>query len=154
MAKQQQREKNLNFKRRLFGLQEKMTENEVDLVVYGSCQNFQYLTGLIIDWRSGIDLGSHVNNVFVPRTGEPILTLEEDWTDQANKTWIKDVRILGKGENYGCMLRKVLKDLNFKGGIIELGDHVWGTTLTEIANLVEGVRFVSAEDFMDPFKDV
>jgi len=149
MAERQRREKNLNFKRRLFGLQEKMAENKVDLVVYGSCQNFQYLTGLLIDWRSGIDLGSYVNNVFVPRTGEPILTLEEDWADHANKTWIKDVRILGKGENYGYMLRKVLKDLNFKGGIIGLGDHVWGTTVTEIANLVEGVRFVSAEDFMD-----
>ena len=46
----------LNFKRRLVGLQEKMTDLGLDLVVYGSCQNFQYLTGLLIDWRRGTDL--------------------------------------------------------------------------------------------------
>jgi len=48
----------LNFKRRLIGLQERMINIGLDLVVYGSCQNFQYLTGLLLEWRRGMDLGS------------------------------------------------------------------------------------------------
>jgi len=67
---------NLDFKRRLNGLQKKMQELSLNLVVYGSCQNFQYLTGILIDWRHGIDLGSGTNNLFVPARGEPILTLD------------------------------------------------------------------------------
>ncbi|MEM3788394.1 MAG: Xaa-Pro peptidase family protein [Candidatus Bathyarchaeia archaeon] len=139
----------MNFRRRLLGLQKKMNEENVDLVVYGSCQNFQYLTGLLIDWRNGIDLGSYVNNVFVSRTGEPVLTLAEDRLDQAGETWIKDVRILGKNESYENLLKKVLLDLNFKNGVIGLGDHVWGTTIAEITRLVKRVKFVNAEGFMD-----
>ena len=65
----------LDFKRRLVGLQERMVDLGLDLVVYGSCQNFQYLTGLLIEWRRGTDLGSGANNVFVPREGEPILQI-------------------------------------------------------------------------------
>ncbi|MEM3616305.1 MAG: Xaa-Pro peptidase family protein [Candidatus Bathyarchaeia archaeon] len=139
----------MNFRRRLLGLQKKMNEENVDLVVYGSCQNFQYLTGLLIDWRNGIDLGSYVNNVFVSRTGEPVLTLAEDGLDQAGETWIKDVRIFGKNESYEDLLKKVLLDLNFKNGVIGLGDHVWGTTIAEITRLVKRVKFVNAEGFMD-----
>ncbi|MEM3769829.1 MAG: Xaa-Pro peptidase family protein [Candidatus Bathyarchaeia archaeon] len=145
---------NIGFKRRLLGLQKKMDEENIDLVVFGSCQNFQYLTGLLIDWRNGIDLGSHVNNVFVPRTGEPVLTLAEGWLEQTGETWIKDVRILRKDESYGDMLRKVLLDLNFKSGVIGLGDHVWGTTITEITRLVKRVKFVNAEGFMDNLRVV
>jgi len=55
----------LDFNRRVTGLQKKMAEEGLDIVVYGSCQNFQYLTGLLIDWRSGIDFESPANNVFV-----------------------------------------------------------------------------------------
>jgi len=51
-----------DFKRRLDGLQEKMQKLDLDLAVYGSCQNFQYLTGLLIDWRHGVDLGSQVQH--------------------------------------------------------------------------------------------
>ncbi|MCL6578033.1 MAG: Xaa-Pro peptidase family protein [Candidatus Bathyarchaeota archaeon] len=138
----------MNFERRLVGLQEKMMENNVDLVIYGSCQNFQYLTGLLIDWRHGIDLGSEANNIFVPRTGEPILTLAEDWTEQASKTWVKDVRILKRDENYGEFLKKVMFDLDLEKAKIGLGDHLWGTTIAEISKIVKGVEFFKAEGFM------
>src|SRR4030042_1263912 len=85
-----------DFKRRLIGLQEKMEQFDLDLVVFGSCQNFQYLTGLLIDWRHWADLGSQVNNVFVPGKGEPIVTIGVEWSKQASQGWVKDVRILGE----------------------------------------------------------
>ncbi len=140
---------NLNFKRRLIGLQEKMEEISLDLVVYGSCQNFQYLTGLLINWRCGMDLASEVNNVFVPRKGEPILTLAEDMSKQVAQTWIKDVRVLEKEVSYGDLIEKVISDLDLKGSKVGLGDHVWGSTTVNIARIVKGADFYKAEALMD-----
>jgi len=141
----------LNFKRRLIGLRKKMQEVGLDLVVYSSCQNFQYLTGLLIDWRHGIDLGSEANNVFVPRRGEPILTLAEAESGQPPpQTWIKDVRILPKEENYRELIKKVLSDLDLKRrSKVGLGDHVWGSTIVEIMKTVKGAEFHTAEALMD-----
>jgi Xaa-Pro aminopeptidase len=139
----------LNFERRLIGLQEKMEEIDLDLVVYGSCQNFQYLNGILIDWRHGIDLGSEANNVFVPRKGEPILTWAEDSSQQAAQTWIKDVRPLEKERSYGELVGKVISDLDLKGNKVALGDHVWGSTIVEIARAVNGMAFYKAEALMD-----
>ena len=138
----------LNFKRRLLGLQERMVDQGLDLVVYGSCQNFQYLTGLLIDWRRGTDLGSWVNNVFVPREGEPILTLAEAFSEHASETWIGDIRVLERGGCYGELVDRVVSDLDLKGGRVGLGDHVWGSTAAEVARAVEGADLQGAEALM------
>jgi Xaa-Pro aminopeptidase len=138
-----------NFKRRLDALQEKMKELDLDLVVYGSCQNFQYLTGLLIDWRRGIDLGGQVNNVFVPRKGEPILTIGEEWADVADRTWIKDVRAYGVKDSLERLTRGVMRDLGVKGEKVGLGDHVWGSTIIETRKALKKPVFCRAEHLMD-----
>jgi Xaa-Pro aminopeptidase len=140
---------NMDFKRRLIGLQEKMEESDLDLVVYGSCQNFQYLTGLLIDWRHGIDLGSEANLVFVPRSGEPTLTVGEEWEKMAHETWIKDVRTHGDKENYAGMIQKVLKELDLLGKNVGVGDHIWGSTFVELSRAVKNPCFFKAEHLMD-----
>jgi Xaa-Pro dipeptidase len=141
-----------DFRRRFDGLQEQMEKFNLDLVVYGSCQNFQYLTGLneknqYWNWRRYTDLGSSVENLFVARNREPILTLSQQIVEYSpqRKTSVKDVRILDDGplfgfhygENYGKLVRKVINDLNIKGQKIGIGDHIWGSTT---ANLAEGVK--------------
>src|SRR5271157_5236170 len=127
----------VDSRRRLNGLQEKMEEYDLDLVVYGSCQNFQYLTGLLIDWRHGIDLGSAANLVLVPRSGEPTLTVGEEWESMAHETWIKDVRTLGDKENYAFMIDKVLKEFGLSGKKVGVGDHVWGSTFVELSKALK-----------------
>ena len=126
-----------------------MEELDLDLVVYGSCQNFQYLTGLLIDWRHGIDLESKVNNVFVPQKGEPIVTVGEEWLKQASEGSVKDVRTLGEKEIFEKLIRKVLSDLNVKGGKIGIGDHVWGSTIVELTKLLKKPVFIKAESLLD-----
>jgi Xaa-Pro aminopeptidase len=138
-----------NSKRRLTGLQKKMMETDLDLAVYGSCQNFQYLTGLLFDWRHGIDLENEVNNVFVPQHGEPILILAEAPSEQFPQTWIKDVRILEKEKKCGDLIKNVISDLELKGTRVGLGDHVWGSTTVEIAKIVKGAKFYKAEALMN-----
>jgi len=139
----------LNFESRLLGLQEKMEEIDLNLVVYGSCQNFQYLTGILIDWRRGIDLGSEANNIFVPQKGAPILTLAEDFSQYASNTWIKDVRLLKKEKSYTELIMKVISDLNLKGKKVGLGDHLWGLTMVEIARVLKGADFYKTEGLMN-----
>jgi len=142
----------MDFRKRLVGLQEKMAENSLDLVVYGSCQNFQYLTGLLIEWRRGTDLGSEANNVFVPQNGNPVLTLAEAPSERVGKTWIDDVRILEDEENYEGLLKKVISDLSLKGNTIGLGDHVWSSVVEYIAKTVKKAEFHKAEALMDDMR--
>jgi Xaa-Pro dipeptidase len=138
-----------DFKRRIVGLQEKMDELDLDLVVYGSCQNFQYLTGLLIDWRRWVDLGSKANLVFVPRNGKPVLTVGEEWEKLARQSWIKDVRTFGEKESFEGLIRNAVSDIDLRGKRIGVGDHVWGSTLLELRRVFKNPVFVGAESLMD-----
>ena len=90
----------MNFSRRLAGLQDTMETRKIDLVVYGSCQNFQYLTGLPVEWRRGVDLMPPEDNVFIPREGEPILTLAPGSGKFSEGSWIGDTRVLERDDRY------------------------------------------------------
>ena len=138
-----------DFKRRLTELQKKMEELDLDLVVYGSCQNFQYLTDLQVDWRHWTDLGSQANNIFVPRIGEPILTVGEEWAKQASNTWVKDVRTFGEKDSFEKLVRKVLSDLSLKKKKVGIGDHLWGSTSVEITKAMKSADLFKAEHLMD-----
>jgi len=138
-----------DFKRRLDGLQEKMVDDDLHLVVYGSCQNFQYLTGLLTEWRRGTDLMSGVNNIFIPREGEPILSLSRAPTGDAPVTCVRDIRYLDRGASYGELVGKIIPSLDLKGSNVGLGEHLWGPTTVEITKAVKGAAFYSAEALMD-----
>jgi Xaa-Pro aminopeptidase len=142
----------MNFSRRLAGLQERMEARGIDLVVYGSCQNFQYLTGLPVEWRRGVDLMHPKDNVFVPREGEPILTLAPGSGRHGVDSWIGDTRVLEKDESYPGMVKKVAMDLGWEEGRIGVGDHVWGSTWREVARSFNGARFRGAETLMDDLR--
>ena len=141
-----------NFKRRIVGLQEKMDELGLDLVVYGSCQNFQYLTGLLIDWRRSVDLGNQANLVFVPKKGAPVLTVGEEWEKTASKSWIKDVRTLGEKESLAGLVQSVASDVDFHGKKVGIGDHLWGSALLELKKVLKNPVFVRAEGLMDQIR--
>jgi Xaa-Pro aminopeptidase len=143
-----------NFKRRIVGLQEKMDELGLDLVVYGSCQNFQYLTGLLIDWRRSVDLGNQANLVFVPRRGAPVLTVGEEWGKTASKSWIKDARTFGEKESLAGLIQSVASDIDFHGKKVGVGDHLWGSTLLELRKVLKNPVFVGAEGLMDQVRTI
>lgn len=126
-----------------------MEELGLDLVVYGSCQNFQYLTGLLFDWRHGTDLASQANNIFVPRKGQPILTLDEEWAKEVARTWVKEIRMLKERDNFEKLVRKVISDLGLNAKRVGIGDHVWGSTVIEIAKAVKSRVSYKAEHLMD-----
>jgi len=142
----------MNFSRRLTGLQERMEAGGIDLVVYGSCQNFQYLTGLPVEWRRGVDLMHPEDNIFVPREGEPILTLAPFSGRHGEDSWIGDTRVLERDESYPGMVKKVAMDLDWEKGRIGVGDHLWGSTWREVARSFTGASFRGAANLMDDLR--
>jgi Xaa-Pro aminopeptidase len=63
----------MDYQRRISGLQQAMRQEDIDLVVYGTCPSFQYLTGIQADWRLAPDLQPPGDLILVPRDGEPVL---------------------------------------------------------------------------------
>ena len=139
----------MNFERRLTGLQGKMRELGVDLAVYGSCQNFQYLTGLPIEWRRERDLIHPEDNVFVPNEGDPILTLSKASAGHAEGSWIGDVRVLESDGSYKELVGKVASDLGWEGGRVAVGESLWGSTWLEVARAFKGAKFRRGSGLMD-----
>ena len=139
----------MDFKRRLTGLQAKMEEQGLDLVVYGGSPDLQYLTGINLEWRRGRDLLHPQDNVFVPRQGEPVLTLNTESQYQSQGTWIKDVRFTEKTQPYGDLVKKIVTDLGVKPGRVAIGDFCWGSTSLEIAKACAGSRFRVGEGLLD-----
>ncbi len=119
----------MDFDGRLKGLQRSMAAQELELVVYGASGDFQYLTDLGLDWRSAPDEENALNNVFVPRSGLPVLTLAGKWADCAGKTWITDVRICERKAQYPSVVAGVLADLGVKGPKVATGERVSGSVI-------------------------
>jgi len=142
----------MDFKRRLTGLQAKMTEQGLDLVVYGGSPDLQYLTGINLEWRRGRDLLYPQDNVFVPRNGEPVLTLNPENQNHTQKTWIKDIRVAEKTQPYGDIVKKIVADLGVKPGRVAIGDFCWGSTSLEVAKACAGSRFRVAEGLLDSIR--
>jgi len=139
----------MDYMRRLTGLQEKMEEDGLDVVVYGSGQNFQYLTGLLVEWRRGVDLQYPETNIFVPKEGAPIMTLSAAASGYAEECWIDDVRPLERGADYKEVVSSVASDLDWSEGRVAVGDHVWGSTWIEIARSFGGAKFRKGEHLTD-----
>ena len=142
----------MDFKRRLTGLQEKMEEQGLDLVVYGGSPDLQYLTGVNLEWRRGRDLLYPQDNVFVPREGEPVLTINPENVTRVQGTWIKDVRVAEKAKSYSEMVKKAITDLGVKPGRVAIGDYCWGSTSLEVAKSCAGSRFRVGEGLLDSLR--
>jgi len=143
----------MNYKKRVRWLQERMDKQDLDLVIYGSSSNFQYLTGLDIDWRLYIEPGYPWTNIFVPREGDPILTADSKITDIAEKCWIDDVRIVKRvaqrDSNYTEVIKQVASDMDGNEGNIAVGDHVWGSSWIEVAQYFKGAKFYNGKSLME-----
>ncbi|HNX32315.1 MAG TPA: Xaa-Pro peptidase family protein [Holophaga sp.] len=63
----------MDFSRRMAGLQAEMSERGLDLVMFGHCPSFQYLTGIPADWRLAPDHRPEGDVVLVPREGGALL---------------------------------------------------------------------------------
>jgi len=142
----------MNYNRRVKWLQARMDEQDLDVAVYGSCQSFQYLTGMLMDWRRGVDSGSPESIIYVPRIGDPILTVGGMGMRYAEDCWIEDVRPVERGGNYGDVVKQVASDMDWGEGKIALGDHIWGSSMIEIARHFKGGQFRGGKALLDKLR--
>ena len=126
-----------------------MADSGLDLVVYGVCPDFQYLTGLPLDWRSAPGEEDAAGNVFVPRSGMPVLTLTDRWSDCARQTWITDVRICEDEAEQLSVAAEVLGDLDANGAKVASGGRVGKSVAARLESAACGAELQSAKGLMD-----
>lgn len=137
----------MNYAGRLRGLQKKMAESDIDLVVYESCPNLQYLTGLPVDWRNPLGNSLISNAVFVPREGDPILMSAGDIN--IKQCWIKDVRTMAKGQTCGDLVKSILTGKGAKIRKIGFGVSPKGSSVIAAVKAVSTAEEIDASKSMD-----
>jgi Xaa-Pro aminopeptidase len=138
-----------NYSRRLNGIQAKMEENGLDLVVLGAGPDFQYLTGAPVEWRRWRDLAHPADAVFVPLDGEPIILAGMGSAKNARMGWVEEVRGLGMFENPAPAVKEIVKELVEEPKKVGVGEYTWGSLMLIVASLCKGASFRSAEGLLD-----
>jgi Xaa-Pro dipeptidase len=141
-----------DFMRRLKGLQGKMEERDLDLVVLGAGPDFQYLTGTSVEWRKGRDLVNPSDCVFVPREGQPVILSGAGAAVRAKEGWVTDVRVLGMFENPTQAIRDIVSELSSEPGKVGVGEYTWASLFMTLASVCKGSKFRSAEGLMDELR--
>jgi Xaa-Pro dipeptidase len=138
-----------NYSRRLNGIQAKMEEKGLDLVVLGASPDFQYLTGAPVEWRRGRDLTHPADAVFVPVAGGPIILAGMGSVKKARQGWVNDVRGLGMFENLAPAVKEIIKELADEPKKVGIGEYTWGSLVLVVASSCKGASFSSAEGLLD-----
>ncbi|MBN2333958.1 aminopeptidase P family protein [Candidatus Bathyarchaeota archaeon] len=143
-----------DYARRLSGLQAKMEENELNLVVMGASPDFQYLTGAPVEWRRGRDLTYPADAVFVPKEGNPIVLAGMGSKAKAEYGWVEDVRTVGMFENPAPMVKEIIGELVDKPKKVGIGEYTWGSMVLAVASNCGRATFKSAEGLLDELRMV
>jgi len=138
-----------NYDRRLDGIQAKMEEKGLDLVVLGAGPDFEYLTGAPVEWRRWRDLTHPADAVFVPAAGEPIILAGMGSAKNARMGWVDEVRALGMFENPAPAVKEIIKELVDEPKKVGIGEYTWGSLMLTVASSCKGAIFRSAEGLLD-----
>jgi len=139
---------------RFSGLQARMEDRGLDLVVLGASPDFQYLTGTQVEWRRGRDLMNPVDSVFVPRVGEPVILCGMGSVGKAKEGWIKDVRGLEMFEDPTPVVKQIVEGLVGERASVGIGEYTWGKLMLSLASAYKGAKFRSAEGILDVMRAV
>jgi len=138
-----------NYDRRLNGIQAKMEENGLDLVVLGAGPDFEYLTGAPVEWRRWRDLTNPADAVFVPLDGEPIILAGMGSARNARMGWVDEVRGLGMFESPAPAVKEIVKELADEPKKVGIGEYTWGSLMLTVASFCKGASFRSAKGLLD-----
>ncbi len=138
-----------NYSRRLNGIQAKMEENGLDLVVLGAGPDFEYLTGAPVEWRRWRDLTHPADSVFVPLDGEPIILAGMGSAKNARMGWVDEVRGLGMFESPAPAVKEIVNELSDDPKKVGIGEYTCGSLMLTVASICKGASFRSAEGLLD-----
>ena len=139
----------MDFRGRLKWVQDKMDDHDLDLIVFGSSPDTQYISGSNVDWRRSRDLRHPEDCLFVPRDGEPILMNGVYSVWRAKSTWIKDVRNLILLQDIRPEVEKALNDLVNDPKKIGIGEYTWSNMTLTVQSILKGAEFLNIDGFLD-----
>ena len=137
----------MNYQRRLDGLQQEMRKKDIDLVLYGSCPNFQYLSGIQVNWRLAPDHQPPGDIILVPQYGDPVLIVSGNYT--TNSCPIENVHPYEPSIGYRGMLDSIVQDLSIKVQKLALGSYLPIPAATAAITVTENPELCDASHLMD-----
>jgi len=142
----------MNFQRRLDGLQQEMRDKEIDLVLYGSCPNYQYLTGIQVDWRLAPDLQPAGNLILIPQDGEPVLIVSGSYASDGCS--MKISYYYDPSVGYLGMLNAIVKGLSIDVRKLALGSYLPTPVVTAAIAATRSPELCDASHLMDHLRAI
>ncbi len=124
-----------------------MDERNLDLVVLGASPDFQYITGAMVNWRSGRDLYYPADSVFVPREGEPLVLAGMGNGGKVRDCWIEDTRVLGMLADMKPDVKEIMKEFDDPKKV-GFGEYTYGSLVLAVASNCSA-KFQSVEGILD-----
>ena len=137
----------MNYQRRLDGLQQEMRQKEIDLVLYGSCPNYQYLTGIQVDWRLAPDLRPAGDVALVPQDGDPVLIASGHYATDGCP--IAKCHQFDSSIGYAGVLDSVIRDLSIDVRKLGLGSYLPTPAVTAAIAAIGAPETCDASHLMD-----
>jgi Xaa-Pro aminopeptidase len=137
----------MDYQRRLTGLQLEMQKRDIDLVLYGACPNFQYLTGIKADWRLAPDHRPAGDLVLIPRQSDPVLILSGNYN--AEGCPIKSIHPYEEAKGYTKILNSIIKDFSLKVRKLALGSYLPIPAVMAAIQSTQNPELLDASRLMD-----
>lgn len=142
----------MDTQRRINGLQERMRQQEIDLVLYGSCPNFQYLTGIQVDWRLAPDLQPAGDLVLIPQDGNPVLIVSGSYATDGCP--VKTIHSYDPSAGYMGMLDSLIKGLSIDVRKLALGSYLPTPVVTAAIAATRSPELCDASHLMDHLRAI
>ncbi|MFC2106092.1 M24 family metallopeptidase [Candidatus Bipolaricaulota bacterium] len=137
----------MDYQRRINGLQQEMRQEDIDLVLYGSCPNFQYLTGIQVDWRLAPDLQPPGDLILVSQDGDPVLITSGSYpTDNCP---MKKIHPYDRSAGYMGILNAIIKGLSINVRKLALGPYLPTPAVTAAIAATGTPELCDASHLMD-----
>ena len=149
----------MDTQRRINGLQQAMKREDIDLVLYGSCPNYQYLTGIQVHWRLAPDLQPPGELILVPQEGEPVVITSGHYpTDDCpwknmHCPW-KDIQPFDPPAGYMDVLSSLIQGLSIKVRTLGLGSYLPIPAVTAAIAATKNPELCDASHLMDHLRKI
>ena len=137
----------MDYQRRLNGLQQEMRHREIDLALYGSSPNYQYLTGIQADWRLAPDLQPPGELILVPQDGEPVLIVSGSYATDGCP--FGNIHQYDRSASYVGMLRSIIRGLSANVRKLALGSYLPIPAVTAAIAATKDPELCDASHLMD-----
>ena len=142
----------MDYARRLDGLRQTMQKRGIDLAVYGPCPNFQYLTGVLVDWRGAPDLQPAGDLLLVPREGSAVRIASGRYATDGCP--IADVLQYDAAVGYKDLMRTILRDRAVEVRKLALGAYLPTPVVTAAIEATGHPELCDASHLLDPLRAI